>query len=286
MKAAHLAARRAVGVRRLWVPGTVLALLLAALMLTAGTAAADGHDTHGLRLGDRSQPTACNGPGTSLVVSVTYRFVNDYDSAVGGTAWANDSIHRQLKNLAGGRWQLLRGRPRHRLVHDLRRPEPAGDRDGRGRHHRQHRGRVRRDDPGHLRAGRLRDARQPRDVRPAVHERIRVPGRAPVVPELLRGRRDVRPADVGLDLPHAAQRHVGEPGDRERGRHHGRRGTVGTPRGARPLVARSRSRQSERPGEPERPRASRRSLSDALRRRAPAGAVRCPVSRYAYRSSR
>ena len=43
-----------------------------------------------------SSAKACNTSGKALV-NVHYTLTNDYDSAVGGGAWANDTIYRQLQ---------------------------------------------------------------------------------------------------------------------------------------------------------------------------------------------
>jgi hypothetical protein len=38
----------------------------------------------------------CQSPGSHVVVDVTYRLTNDYDSGFGGNAWANDTVQRHL----------------------------------------------------------------------------------------------------------------------------------------------------------------------------------------------
>lgn len=45
--------------------------------------------------GTETNPTAC--PGGKQVVNVTYTLTNDFDSAVGGSNWANDTLNRHLQ---------------------------------------------------------------------------------------------------------------------------------------------------------------------------------------------
>jgi hypothetical protein len=70
----------------------IAASLFAATCLVVATAATASSNT----------PVAC-GNG-KLIVNVTYQLINDYDSAVGGNAWANDTVtrHLQVFDLGGG----------------------------------------------------------------------------------------------------------------------------------------------------------------------------------------
>jgi len=63
----------------------VLGTLLVAL-LGVGTAAANG--------GPQTSASACGG---KLVINVTFKSINNYDSGVNGNAWANDSIGRHVQ---------------------------------------------------------------------------------------------------------------------------------------------------------------------------------------------
>ena len=72
--------------------GFVVALL-ATLAATAVAAAAGGLT---LDKADISA-AACKTGHARELVNVTYTLVNDYDSGFAGNAWANDTIHRQLR---------------------------------------------------------------------------------------------------------------------------------------------------------------------------------------------
>ena len=83
----------------------VIAALVSAVLLPASVLAAPQHTgkarktAHVVNTGvDLSQlnPKKCDPIGVPLV-NVTYRLTNDYDSAVGGTAWANDTFFRNLR---------------------------------------------------------------------------------------------------------------------------------------------------------------------------------------------
>ncbi len=72
--------------------GFVVAVLAALAAATAATAAS------GLML-DKADisAAACKTGQPRLLVNVNYTLVNDYDSGFAGNAWANDTIHRQLR---------------------------------------------------------------------------------------------------------------------------------------------------------------------------------------------
>ena len=65
-----------------------LAAIVAALTISAAPALASPSPVGG--------GTACNTSGTELV-NVHYTLTNDYDSAIDGHAWANDTVSRQLQ---------------------------------------------------------------------------------------------------------------------------------------------------------------------------------------------
>jgi len=72
-----------------------LAVLVAAALSLSATAGASPNPVGG------NNAKACNTSGAAIV-NVHYTLINDYDSAVGGTAWANDTIDRQLQIWALG----------------------------------------------------------------------------------------------------------------------------------------------------------------------------------------
>ncbi|HEY2353420.1 MAG TPA: hypothetical protein VGH79_00795 [Gaiellaceae bacterium] len=72
------------------------------LLATAGLMAVAALTVTAVAFGGGNKSVVCHG-GKS-VVNVTYRLRNDYDSGVGGNAWANDTVKRQLRvfKLKGG----------------------------------------------------------------------------------------------------------------------------------------------------------------------------------------
>jgi hypothetical protein len=72
-----------------------LVAVLAALSMSAVAFASPSPATGG------SNAKGCSTSGKALV-NVHYTLINDYDSAVGGNAWANDTINRQLQIFAVG----------------------------------------------------------------------------------------------------------------------------------------------------------------------------------------
>ena len=67
-----------------------LAALVAAALSLSATAGASPSPVGG------SNAKACNASGAAIV-NVHFTLINDYDSAVGGGNWANDTIYRQLQ---------------------------------------------------------------------------------------------------------------------------------------------------------------------------------------------
>jgi hypothetical protein len=67
-----------------------LAAIVAALTIMAASAVASPSPVGG------SNAKACNTSGTAIV-NVHFTLTNDYDSAIDGHAWANDTISRQLQ---------------------------------------------------------------------------------------------------------------------------------------------------------------------------------------------